>query len=411
MRFLSLLVFIFSVFQLQGQTITNSPPAEKNTSKTINVNLNAQPSVAEEMEADTVVYEKVLDLPSVKQESTSKKAEIKKQKSSEVKDIQQAPSAATSQSSAVQQYSSVKSVSAKSRTQRSPSAEYQQQMDLAVQQLAVSAPESFEYNFFRYQAGNYNTELVNFLNQAELLKPNNSDVHIQKAALHWSNADSLSSLGYLQKLKSVSRISPEMLSYAQDLLSSVPKNGILVTHGIDDSFSALYVQLEKKTRKDVKIVSLEILQSKQMRADLMRKGLQLPLRSIIDVQYLKEFCGLNNNKGVSLSMTLPKEYLTVLSDKLYVTGLVFEYREEKGFNNFIRNDELWNDVLSKSIINEFKTDKGRQLSGNYLPMLLVLSKTYGELNEPGKKRDVDAVIDQIAVQSNKYEQVKKLRSN
>ena len=410
MRFLSLLVFIFSLFQIQGQTITNSPPAEKNSSTTNNVNYNAVPSAVEEVQADTVIQIQTLDIPSAKKGSASKKVETKKQKSAELNDLQQTPSSFT-QSSAVKQYSSVKSVSAKSRTQRSPSAEYQQQMDMAVQQLSVSAPESFEYNFFRYQAGNYNTELVDFLNKAELLKPNNSDVHIQKVALHWSNADSLSSLGYLQKLKSVSRISQEMLSYAHDLLNSVPNNGILVTHGIDDSFSALYAQLEKKARKDVKIVSLEILQSKQMRADLMKKGLQLPLRVTIDVQYLKEFCSLNNNKGVALSMTLPKEYLTVLSDKLYITGLVFEYREEKGFNNFVRNDELWNDVLSKSIINEFKTDKGRQLSGNYLPMLLVLSKTYGELNEPEKKHDVDAVIDQIAVQSNKYEQVKKLRSN
>jgi hypothetical protein len=406
MRFLSLLVFIFSLFQLNGQSNTNTPPVEKNNSNTLNV----QPVMTEEeQQADTLIQ--LNEAPAVKTESVSKKSEMKKEKSMVLPDAQQAPSSSFIQTSAVQQYSSVKSVSAKSRTQRTPSTEYQQQMDMAVQQLSISAPESFEYNFFRYQAGNYNTELVEYLNKAEALKPSNSDVHIQKAALHWSNADSISTLSYLQKLNAVARLSPEMVSYAEDMLNSVPKNGVLITHGIDDSFSALYVQLEKKLRKDVKIVSLEVLQSKQMRSDLIKKGFQLPLRVTIDVQYLQEFCNLNKSKNIGLSMTLPKEYLSVLSDKLYVTGLVFEYREEKGFNNFVRNDELWNDRMSRSIINEFKSDKGRQLSANYLPMLLVLSKTYGELNEPGKKRDVDAVIDQIAAQSNKYEQVKKLRTN
>jgi hypothetical protein len=67
--------------------------------------------------------------------------------------------------------------------------------------------------------------------------------------------------------------------------------------------------------------------------------------------------------------------------------------------------------MSKVLIDAVKTEKGRQLTANYLPMLLHLSRVYGELNEPLKKREIDLVIDKIAVVSNKKEQVKKLKTN
>jgi hypothetical protein len=58
-----------------------------------------------------------------------------------------------------------------------------------------------------------------------------------------------------------------------------------------------------------------------------------------------------------------------------------------------------------------KTDKGKQLTSNYLPMLLQLSKFYGEANEKEKKKKVDDESEKVSVQCNKYEQVKKIKSS
>jgi hypothetical protein len=143
----------------------------------------------------------------------------------------------------------------------------------------------------------------------------------------------------------------------------------------------------------------------------MNKGYVLPKREIIDVAYLKEFCELNEQKGISISTTIPKEYLAGISDKLFVTGLVLEYKKDANYDNFNRNEELWNSKLKKTIAITVVSEKGRQLSANYLPMLLHLRHVYDQKGEVVKKKEIDEVIDQIAVQSNKYEQVKKLKQS
>jgi len=53
-----------------------------------------------------------------------------------------------------------KQQSSNQRTQRSPSAVQQKQMDYVVDQLEENSPESFEYNYFKYVAGNYDVSLI-----------------------------------------------------------------------------------------------------------------------------------------------------------------------------------------------------------------------------------------------------------
>jgi hypothetical protein len=109
-------------------------------------------------------------------------------------------------------------------------------------------------------------------------------------------------------------------------------------------------------------------------------------------------------------MTTPKEYFKPIQSKLYVTGLVFEYHEND-FNNFERNDELWNSGLSKHLILNASDEKGKQLSANYLPMILQLRKVYGQTEEKEKLKDVDDAADKVGLQCKKYEQVQKLKKS
>jgi len=91
-----------------------------------------------------------------------------------------------------------------------------------------------------------------------------------------------------------------------------------------------------------------------------------------------------------------------------VTGLVFEYHENE-FNNFYRNDYLWNEVLTKELVSNAKNEKAKQLSANYLPMLLQLRSVYQQKEDAVKLKDVDEASDQVGVQCNKYEQVQKIK--
>lgn len=296
------------------------------------------------------------------------------------------------------------------RQQRSPSYEQQVEMNDAVSYFENNAPNSFEYHYFTYLAGNYNVDLVDHLFQAEKLKPNNTDVHVQLAGYHMISRDTDSAVIYLNKLIDEGRITQSTLQYAEDILLSVPQNGVLITHGFDDSYGVWTKQLKDGVRSDVQLISLDFLQSGQFRALLKEDGFVLPQRTLIDVTYLKEFCELNPRKEIGISLTTPKEYFQPIQSKLYVTGLVFEYHNEE-FNNFERNDALWNQTLKKYVVENASDEKSKQLSSNYLPMLLQLRKVYEQQNNTEKLKDVDAATDAVGIQCKKYEQVQKLKSS
>jgi hypothetical protein len=397
---------LFLVFMMLSSVCLgqNNIPEQNNSGSKNSVS----PGAAEEM-FDTLVPEMRMQEVQEAVPSSKRSKNVSRSESPVLQDKFESNSA-ISVNSAAQSFSVVRTSAAQNRIQRSPSPEYQRQMDQAVNQLEQMAPESFEYHFFSYQAGNYNIDLIDHLNKAELLKPGNSDVQIQKAAYHFIQGEQLKALNYLDKLVASKRIGQDVLDYGKDLLLSTAENGVLITHGMDDTFGALYHQLKNGVRNDATVLSLDLMQSDQYRDRLKNKGYRLPEREVIDVTYLSLFCQLNASKDLSVSLTFPKEYLVTMSEKLFVTGLVFLYSSDPNHNNFDRNDRLWNDILEKKAAGDVYTDKGRQLSSNYLPMLLLLSEVYGELNESTKKKDIDKEIDRISVQCNKYEQVRQIKS-
>lgn len=410
----------FSFAQVNNQN-ENSVPATNN-SGVINSNnssgngfnlsvpatsLSVPATAEDENQLDT------LQLEENKIQSSSKKyktVESKQEKALSDKDFEQTTQSQKVSQSAVS-FTLTKQQSSTQRTQRSPSAAQQTQMNQVVEDLEQNAPESFEFHYFKYVAGNYNVALIEDLKKAESLRPQNSDVQIQMAAYNIIVNDQKNAQVYLEKLIKSTRLSQEVLDYAEDLLKSAPDNGTLITHGFDDTYACYYLQAAKKIRSDVRLISLDFLQSEKYRTDLKTAGYVLPEKALIDVAYLQEFCSKNETKGLAISMTTPKEYLVPIQQNLFAVALVFEYHKELTYNNFYRNDYLWNEELSKTLINKATTDKAKQLSANYLPMLLFLHKTYSESKDEEKVKEVDEAMDKVAVQCKKYDQVKKLKGS
>ena len=248
------------------------------------------------------------------------------------------------------------------------------------------------------------------MKEAEKIRPTNSDVQAQMAAYYIITEDKKQTLNYLEKIVASGKLSQDPIRYAHDLLKSVPLNGVLVTHGFEDSYAAQYVQLKKGVRTDVQIVSLDFLQSDTYRKSLLAKGYKLPSNKIVDVQFLNEFCKLNAAKNVSISMTTPKEYLHSMKANLYVVGLVMVYSAEE-YNNNYQNDYLWEKEFDKSLVENATSSKAKELSANYLPMLLLLRQYYINSSDRMRIVEVDKVLDKVAVQCNKYEQVKKIKGS
>lgn len=306
-------------------------------------------------------------------------------------------------------FSYYKSQSQTQTQQRSPTAFQQEQMNGAVSYFELNAPESFEYHYYKYLSGNYNTDLFVNLQAAEKLKPNNADVQVQMAAYYMINNSKDEALKYLEKLVENKRLVQSVIIYGEDVLRSVSMNGILITHGFDDTYGVWYAQMKNGIRKDVTIVSLDLLQSDKYVAELKSKGLSFPNTDVIDVAFLSQFCSMNALNNLNIALTTPKDYFKSMLTNIYLSGLVFEYKTTV-YDNFWRNETLWNNELEKQLVEKSIDEKGRGLSSNYLPMLFQMRKVYHQSGNTDKVKEMDAAIDKIGAQTNKYQQVQKMKS-
>jgi hypothetical protein len=297
-----------------------------------------------------------------------------------------------------------KKLAATQITSRTPTMEQQAEMNTAIDFYKLNAPESFEYHYFTYIAGNYNLDLIMHLEKAKELKPTNSDVIVQMAAYHTIISDTSASTKELSQLVQMGRIESDVLTYDNALLNSVSTNGVLLTHGFDDAFGSLYLRQNNSIRRDVKIVSLDLMQSKVYRDSLQKDGFQIPNSQVVDVQFFQDFCTQNQAKNLNLSLTFPKPYLQPQINQLEVQGLVYVFKDPSK-NMASENQQIWKTIgLSKSFEN-VNTEKGKQLTANYLPMLFYLRDLYEKQNKKNEIPPIDKAIEKIGIQTNKLKQI------
>lgn len=403
MRHLISILFLFAVSIGFGQVKSESVTTEDKE-------MPAEETVSPALDDENMELEKSVDSRS----RNDKKKAAKNQRDIGGYKVSEAPAQAEAKDAdaSTQGYSNSFEFSKRrasvQRSQRSPSSEQQMEMNEVVGYFEQNAPNSFEYHYFKYVAGNYDVSLINHLKEAEKIKPNNADVHVQLAAYYMIIGDNGSAKKYMNKLVSEKRLNVNLFGYAEDILLSTPQNGTLVTHGFDDSYSVWYEQNIKGIRRDVTLISLDFMQSSKYRANLKNKGYKMPSGELINVDYFGKFCELNSNRALVVSMTTPKEYLKPIMSNMYVTGLVFSYKTGK-YDNFPVNEKLWSSSLKKDVVNNPKDDKTKKLSSNYLPMLLQMRKVYNQQNEVDKVKEIDKYIDKIGVQCNKYVKVQGLK--
>ncbi len=384
MKFLLLFISIFG--------LTNLVFAQANVNTTIqNNNSNATNSKEEIIIApSSVVEEKENDL----EEVTLKKT-VASEKSANSKQIEMKTNTS---------FLKNKKLAATQITSRTPTLEQQVEMNTAIDYYKLNAPESFEYHYFTYIAGNYNLDLIMHLEKAKELKPTNSDVIVQMAAYHTIISDTNASSKELSQLVQMGKIEADVLTYDNALLNSVSTNGVLLTHGFDDAFGSFYLQQNNNVRNDVKIVSLDLMQSKVYRDSLQKDGFQMPNSQVVDVQFFQDFCAQNQSKNLNLSLTFPKPYLQPQINQLEVQGLVYVFKDPSK-NMASENQKIWKTFsLSKSFEN-VNTEKGKQLTANYLPMLFYLRDLYEKQNKKNEIPPIDKAIEKIGIQTNKLKQI------
>lgn len=295
-------------------------------------------------------------------------------------------------------------------TRRSASPDEQMSMDQSVKFYQSQSPQSFESHFYAYLAGHHNWKLYPELQLAAALEPENPDVIRQLAAYHIMTGEAENAISEIELLIAKEELTTEQLAYANDLLVSGMENAVIVLHGFADMLTAYYVQQKQDIRNDVRLVSLDLLQSSDYRNEWMKSDqLRFPASSQIDTTYLRQFCEMNPEHNIQLSLTIPKDYFVPVKTKLYPVGLTFLYSEVP-VEYFERNKQLWYEQLEKEPLLEYelgafganapamekkkeaiKINESR-LSNNYLPMMVTL-KT--QLEKAGEKKKAEELERQI----------------
>ena len=250
----------------------------------------------------------------------------------------------------------------------------QKRMELELEKIEKDEAASFEYNLYNYMLGNYNPAKEVYLNKAEAIRPNDQRVLLQKIANECVKGDTVSTMQYLNKLKSNQTLDVETLDYAADVLASSKGNDILVTHGIKDSYGVLYHQLNENTSdQKLLLISLDLLRSSEYRGILRQKGVLLPASNEIDTDYFKNFCALNSEKKIAISLTLPIDYLKRISSNAVPYGLVLITGAQ---NELCLSDleKLWTSELNKRNLTVYKSAQSRNYAKNYAPSQKILDR-------------------------------------
>lgn len=335
-----------------------------------------------------------------KAKSTSVNAE---KSSEEIQQMfkQEATGAASGLSPVVEDFNNVQQTVKSNAISRSPTPMQQQQMDASVQYMEQVAPSSFEYHLSMYTSGNYDTKRIAHLNEAEMQQPQHPVVQAQKTAYFIAIGDTLNTKVYLTKLKENGHLSQDAVDYTQDVLLSVPPKGCLVTHGFDDSYGAYFNQQINEIRPDVCIASLDFMQGTAYKSLMHSRNLTISKTHVIDTSFFEDFCRSNESKNIAVSLTLPKEYLLSVKDKLFINGLTMTYSSHEPTMLFFTNENLWFNEFKKHTLSNAQTEKGRKLAANYLPLLLTLRHYYQVKGYTEKEQELQKVIEKVSLLSGK----------
>jgi hypothetical protein len=260
--------------------------------------------------------------------------------------------------------------------------EEQKDLDGIVKNMEKYVPLSYEYHFLTYVNGNNNTELVNHLDKAFELKPSSTEVMVQYTSYYEMTGNDAKKKEFCKSLVNSGVYSAGILEFNKNLLNSVEQNGILITHGENDTYPVWIQQLVKSERTDVKVLYIDLLENKDYREKEL-KDLGLDISTDIKTNksgFLKELASESKTRPVYFATTVAPELLKPMNANLYLTGLAFKY-SESSFDNVDVLKKNWNEKMVKEKLDSDKIASGSlesKMNLNYLPGILLLYDNYSK---------------------------------
>jgi hypothetical protein len=276
---------------------------------------------------------------------------------------------------------------------KNPTLSSQVKMDDFVEGLHQLDANSFEYHLSSFMAGNFDLSRKNHLDLAKKMEPANRQVLLQTTGVAFILKDKKAAAADLKALKEQNTWSADEYAYAKDVLTSLPPDAVLITNGFNDTYPILSIQLLENYRSDVMLMPLFLLQSEDFQKSANADKLIQSNKGLINGHFLSTFLQKNHAEKTFIALTVPSSFYTKLLPQLYPIGLAFQYSSSSVSNSTI-NLQLWKQ-LNKTVISKNKDTNGKQLSANYLPLLVNLFEYHKAENNVKELTEVKAAIKQI----------------
>lgn len=279
---------------------------------------------------------------------------------------------------------------------KTPIEERDKALQEIVENMGKAIPNSYEYNFCKWQLGGNDMKYYPFLLKAIEIDPNRIEnidymINIGEMTRNMKQRDE-----YSIKNFTAGQLSTGMIYYNYNQIIGLDKNAILLTAGDNDTYPSWYLQATG-IRKDVHVINLYLLQMKEYRDKIFNElgiaKLDFDEENRKEQEDFKEklvrhIAGNKKGYPVYLAVTSCGHdiYMKDIENQLYLTGLAYAYDTSSVDNmallkkNIETNFAL--DYLDKAFYVETAEQMTRIMNTNYLIPMLKLYEHYklsGEL--------------------------------
>ncbi len=257
-----------------------------------------------------------------------------------------------------------------------------------VDRMGEQIPESYDYNFCRWQLQGNDMKYYSFLEKAISIDSSRTEhidymINIGEIENKPKQRDQYSARKF-----EVGELSPGFMYYNYNVLTGLEPDAILLTAGDNDTYPAWALQ-GRGIRRDVKVLNLYLLHIDSYRERVFRElGAEpISLSTDSDKNYIRKniiesLTRNQKNRPLYIALTASNcdEYLNNIQDKLYLTGLAYRYDTSSFDNtailrrNFEKRYAL--DYLDKTFYIEPSQERLNELNTNYLVPMLKLYEHY-----------------------------------
>jgi hypothetical protein len=274
--------------------------------------------------------------------------------------------------------------------------------------MKTHIPDTFTYYFVAGSTGGVASE-GELLLKAYRLNPDFEGIHATLVTHATTTGNAALRQEVNERWFKRNELSPNLLTYAYNVLASLEPGAILLTEHDNDTFPLWMLQDAKHIRPDVSVLNIDFLLDEHFRTATFQKLRIQPLA--LGAIHVNEYAhnwekvvhhfvtAFTTDKPLYLAMSLSPTRYEGLTAKMYPTGLAWRYSQQRvateALNRTLFEQQFLWDYIQASFTDDISQKFVNDLNANYLLMLHECHTYYQRTKQATNLQKVDTLAAQI----------------